>query len=176
MRPQSDGERFRWRDILVLPEITHEIFCRRQPDLFPRIIQGLSNTVQIEYSSIITITSLRSREPQRRLFRREDWTIAGGVLIHGKHFVIGQERFRPLVAQREVSSHHQGRTKDRPERQLGALLVVSESRGAWVLPASHRFETAEREHVGVGPVAGSGEGRPLRGARKLILDAGGKLF
>ena len=113
----------------------------------------------------------RARHPHHEPVTREDLPRVRRILIDRDHLGIIQQRQGPRIHAREVAPDHQRRAGDAPERHVGTLLGMRQASPPRRAPSRGRRQVADRQHVGVRPVAGAGQRCPARQARKLAAHA-----
>ena len=80
------------------------------------------------------------------------------VLIDIQHLVVGQQPEGELVHLFEIAADQERRGEQRPQAQVGVLLVRREARGMELWPPAH---LAHHQHVGIIPMSGAGELGPF---------------
>lgn len=90
--------------VLVLPEVAFGIAGGVQTKSIPRRLNRLRRGLQVEGRQIIVIAAFWTRKPDGSRFIRTNRAGFVGMLINGKHFVVGQE---PLLSR--------GRSGDRED-------------------------------------------------------------
>lgn len=100
----------------------------------------------------------------------EKLAVVDGMLIDGDNFVVGNEGKRERVGVGEIRAEDEGRASDRPEGHEGDLFVMGEA--GLVVVVSPGADVAERDHVGIGEMAGTAVRGPGVEACELFVEGG----
>src|SRR5580704_15636334 len=168
---EREVDKFFRTQVLMLPKIAEFVVGAFEAKVFPGIVERLRRGIEIEEGDVDAIARFWSGKPDRRLIGREYGMATGGMLINADQLGIGERSLSPFVAQREISSHDERRTKDGPQGEKGALFIMRKTRCARLFPTGGGFQASDGKHVRIGPMAGAGERGPFRSAGELISDA-----
>src|SRR5208337_1702010 len=105
-----------------------------------------------------------------------DGTAIGGVLIHEKNSLVGDERTRVVVEPSQVAAEDEGRASHGPKCEFGALLVLRLARLPRFAPSGVWAKPAFRKHVGVRPISRPGVHEPFCQEIEGALHPGGEVI
>src|SRR4029077_16651304 len=108
---------------------------------------------------------LGPRGPNHNTVSSDDGMILRRMLINRDDLGVSEQRSGPGIGLQQIAAHDQRRTEDGPEGQQGPLLVMTQSSLPRLAPAGGRSQTADWQHVCIGPMTGLCDTGPLGGAR-----------
>src|SRR6266511_493027 len=168
---QGDFNRSGRPDVLVCPQVAQRVTWGQQTEIAPGVMNSSCCVADVEDGDVGASAGLRPRSPNNKVVGSDDGMIVPGVLIDRDNLGVGEQRCGPVIRQQQIAAHDQRRTEDGPEGQQGTLLVMAQASLTWLAPASRRSQTADRPHVGIGPMAGLRDTGPQGCTGKLVFHA-----
>src|SRR5882724_3664294 len=86
-------------DVLVCPQVAHPVAWRRETEIFPRVMCGLSGIADVKYCDVRVSTGLGPRGPYHDVVSSDDGMIIRGVLIDRDDLGVSKQRSGPGIGQ-----------------------------------------------------------------------------
>src|SRR6266511_2058893 len=168
---QGDFNRSGRPDVLVCPQVAQRVTWGQQTEIAPGVMNSSCCVTDVEDGDVGGFAGLRPCSPNNNVVGSDDGMIVPGVLIDRDNLGVGEQRRGPVIRQQQIAAHDQRRTENGPEGQQGTLLVMAQSSLTWLAPASGRSQTANRQHVCIGPMTGLRDTSPQGCTGKLVFHA-----